>query len=397
MKLFFTFLLTSQLLTSQVWVQLADYPALKRDDGVAVIVDNKAYFGTGLIEWSSTADFHALDLSTHAWASLPSIPNGSERQYACAFAGPNCFYVFGGDGNGGALNNLYKYDISSSTWSTASSKPGSGLIAAACMNFGDKIIISGGRFQSGKSSAEVWEYTISSDTWAQKNNYPFAGRWRASAAAYNNSGYLVFGIDSGGAFRKEFYKYIPATDIWVKIMDFPTTKGRAYSSLNVASNKLVVFGGIDTLNNFYKDLWYFEEGTSTWTQGPDMPSTGRKGGMSCASGNNLFYSCGLGEGPTRLTETWMTAVPVGIKENSSTNFFSLYPNPTNGIINFNSSDNNMHSITFSCSDISGRELNAVKKLETAECIDLSGLKAGIYFLKFYSENKLVEVKRIVKN
>ena len=61
MKLLFTFLLLSWGCSAQLWIQLPDFPGLKRDDGVAVVVNNKAYFGTGLIEWSSTIDFHVLD------------------------------------------------------------------------------------------------------------------------------------------------------------------------------------------------------------------------------------------------------------------------------------------------------------------------------------------------
>jgi len=313
-------------------VQLPDFPGLKRDDGVAVVVNNKAYFGTGLVEWAITLDFYVLDLNDYSWSYGKAMPDNTNRQYACAFSGPGCFYVFGGDANGGATGNMFKYDIAANTWTAVASKPGNGLIGAACMNFGNKVIISGGRFQSGKASAEVWEYTLSTDTWVQKNDYPFPGRWRAGATVHNNAGYLIFGRDTGGAFRKEFYKYTPASDSWSKIMDFPAAKGRAYSSLQVANTKLCVFGGTDTLDHFYKDIWYYNETTNTWLQGPDLPSTGRKGGMSCAYGENLFYTCGIGEGPTRLTETWKTDIPLGVKENHRSTVLSVYPNPSDGLI-----------------------------------------------------------------
>ena len=152
-----------------------------------------------------------------------------------------------------------------------------------------------------------------------------------SAAVINNTGYLIFGRDSGGAFRKEFYKYTPATDSWAKIMDFPGAKGRNYSSLNVAHGKLTVFGGVDSLDNFYKDIWYFNETTTSWLQGPNLPAAGRKGGMSWAYGDDLFYTCGIAGG-SRVTETWKTDVPVDIKKNQGQSLFAVYPNPTNGKI-----------------------------------------------------------------
>jgi len=396
MKLLFTFLLSCQLLSAQVWNQLQDFPGIKRDDGVCAVVNNKAYFGTGLIEWAATIDFYALDLSNYTWSTIPPLPNTTERQYACAFSGPDCFYVFGGDGFGGALTNMYKYDVVASTWTAVASKPGSGLLGATCMNFGDKVIICGGKFQSGKASAEVWEYTIGSDSWVQKNNYPFAGRFRSGATVLNGSGYLIFGRDTDGVFRKELYKYTLATDGWIKISDFPD-KGRAYATLATANNRLCLFGGTDTLGKFYKDIWYFNAATNLWLQGPDIPAVGRKGGMGCAAGDKFYYSCGVGEGSMRLKETWMTDVPVGIDKNEYSVVLSVYPNPTEGPVNLSFKGQVPTQIQCSYSDIYCKELGVLNNLEDNSTIDFSELNAGIYFLKLYSENQLLEVKRIVKN
>lgn len=396
MKLLFTFLLSVQFLSAQVWIPLADYPGLKRDDGVAVVVGNKAYVGTGLVEWALTLDFWVMDLSNYTWSYGKAMPPNTNRQYACAFAGNNCFYVFGGDAAGGGANNkLFKYDVLSDSWSSVTSKPGSGLIGAACMNFGDKVIISGGKFQNNKASAEVWEYTKSTDTWLQKNNYPFPGRFRPSATVLNNAGYLIFGKDTGGAFRKKFYKYTPVTDSWTKIMDFPGTKGRAYSSLNVAHGKLTLFGGVDTLDNFYKDIWYFNEATTSWIQGPDIPAAGRKGGMSWAYGEDLFYTCGIAGG-SRVTETWKTDVPVGIKKENKESVFFVYPNPANEKVHISLPSKTFFSLTCSYEDVLGRSLGIIDLNAQTE-IDLNNLKTGIYFLKFYAENELIEIKKIVKN
>lgn len=400
MRLVFIFLLFCTSGFSQLWLQIGDFPGIKRDDGVAVTVNNKAYFGSGLIEWAITVDFYELNLATNAWSPIAPMPHTAERQYATAFAGPDCFYVFGGEGIGGALNNLYKYDIATNTWSAAAPKPGKGLMAASCMNFGNKIIICGGKFKpSSDISNEVWEYTISSDTWLKKNNYPFIGRWRSSAVTLNGEGYLIFGKDTNGAYRKEFYKYTPASDTWTKIMDFPLPRGRAYASLDMANDELFVFGGVDTLDHFYKDIWYFKPLTNTWIQGPDLPSTGRKGGLSCAAAGNFYYSCGIGEGPVRLTETWMTDIPVGIKENTySKNSIGVYPNPTGGKISFNLPPGfNGSSFNCSCFDLSGREIASSSDIKTGQSIDLSPFEPGIYFLKFYSENQLIETKKVIRN
>lgn len=394
MKYFIYFFFSFQLLNAQLWVQLPDFPGLKRDDGVAVAVGNKAYVGTGLVEWALTLDFWVLDFSTYTWSYGVAMPPSSNRQYACAFTGVNSFYVFGGDGNNGAQSDMLRFDISTSSWTTVASKPGNGLIGASCMNFGDKIIISGGKFQSGKVSNEVWEYSISSDAWKQKNNYPFAGRWRASATVLNGFGYLVFGRDTGDAYRKELYKYSPANDSWTKISTAPVSQGRAYSAFQTVNNRLFLFAGVDSLNQLYKNCWYYTEATDTWDVGPDLPSTARKGGMSCSAGDKFFYTCGIGEGPMRLTETWMTDVPLGMKEEKKNHLITVFPNPAKDQIQLRA-PGHYETLHYSYSDPSGRLLGSAE-IKGEGRIDLSALSPGIYFLKIFSEARLLETRKIIK-
>jgi N-acetylneuraminic acid mutarotase len=395
MKHFFCILFSFQFTSAQVWIQLPDFPGIKRDDGVAVVVGNKAYVGTGLVEWALTLDFWVLDLNSYTWSYGVAMPPSTNRQYACTFAGNNSFYVFGGDGNNGACADMYRFDVSTNTWTAVASKPGNGLIGASCMNFGDKVIICGGKFQSGKASAEVWEYTISTNSWQQKNNYPFAGRWRASATVLNGFGYLVFGRDSGGAFCKELYKYAPASDSWTKISEAPVNKGRAYAAFQTVNNRLFLFAGIDSLDQVYKNCWYYTEASNTWDPGPDLPSTGRKGGMSYAAGDKFFYTCGITEGPARTTETWMTDVPLGVKEQHKQSIISIYPNPVKDLIWLQITGKN-ERLRCSYTDLSGRVLGTIE-LENGEgWIDLRDLSSGIYFLKVFSSEGLLESRKIIK-
>lgn len=81
--------------------------------------------------------------------------------------------------------------------------------------------------------------------------------------------------------------------------------------------------------------------------------------------------------------------PLGIYENT-TNLFSLYPNPTNGLLNINS--------TLTISEISvynnlGQLLFASEKTNH---VDISALSEGIYFVKIKDENGQSETKKIIK-
>lgn len=387
---------------AQTWLQLTDLPGTERDDGVAVCINNKAYFGTGLLAgFTLGKDFYSYDLSANTWSTIAAMPIGSERQYACAFAYSNSFYVLSGSGYSNAVfNDLQRYDVATNTWTTLAGKPGNGLIGASCLEFGDKIIIVGGKFQSGVVSDEVWEYNISANTWSQKNNFPFGGRWRASAAVLNNIGYLIFGKDNNQSFRKEMYSYNYTTDTWAKLMDFPVANGRAYSALKNSSTQLVLFGGHDTLNTYYNDVWFYNPFLSTWSQGPTLPSFGRKGGMSCIAGDKLYYSCGINVNDVRLKETWMIDVPVGIKENNINNAFSVYPNPANDIINFGS-ENIIDQAKVEIYNATGQFMHEEEILfkNKIGSVKTDGLVNGIYLLKVTDLNKsnksIVLTKRII--
>jgi N-acetylneuraminic acid mutarotase len=389
-------LFTSMSLQAQVWVQLPDFPATKRDDGAAVVVNNVAYVGTGLQEWNATIDFFALDLHKLSWKKMNDMPHGTERQYACSFPGIDCFYVTCGDGVGGALNNTYKYDIATNSWTLMAPKPGAGLIAASCFSFGDKVIIVGGKFQNAKLNKEVWEYTISTNSWLQKNDFPFSPTWRGSHCTLNNLGYLMFGVDSNNVFSKTLYKYNPTIDSWQSIIDFPLAQGRAYAAMEGLNNRLCVFGGMDTTGTFYNDTWFFREGDLTWIPGPSLPGAARRGGMSYSSGKDFYYSCGY-SALGRLTETWRTDVPTAITEIESENKSVVY---------FDSVDEMLHiklsatqsSPNFTCTlfNLDGKLL-FTKDFDIAHCeINVANLSKGIYLLKIERDNVQIEVKKIFK-
>ncbi|MBL7912367.1 MAG: T9SS type A sorting domain-containing protein [Bacteroidia bacterium] len=394
MRLLFIFIFLSKSLLSQTWVQLSDFPNTERDDGVAVHINNKGYFGTGLLAgFTLGRDFYVYDMSATTWTTIAPMPVGSDRQYATAFTHLNSFYVFSGAGYSNAVfTDLQRYDVATNTWTTLAPKPGNGLIGASCLEYGDKVIIVGGKFQSGVVSDEVWEYTISSNTWAQKNNFPFGGRWRASASVLNGVGYLVFGKDNNQSFRKEMYSYNHATDVWTKVMDFPQPKGRSYSALKASTTQLILFGGYDTLNTYYNDVWYYNPFLASWSAGPNMPAAGRKGGMSCIAGDRFYYSCGINVSDVRLKETWMIDVPVGTKEYNSDLIFSVYPNPCSEKLFINPSTENY---TFEITDITSKII-LFEQNKNSGCIDISGLEKGIYFLRIKNRAKQMEVKKIIK-
>src|SRR5688572_1851013 len=269
MKAFFFVFLHTQLV-AQVWTRLAEFPGSKRDDGAGAVVNNQAFFGTGLQEgWSATIDWYALDLTTFAWQKIPDMAHGTERQYACAFAGPNRLYVFGGDGPNGSRNDLFCYDLLSKTWSQKTSRPGKGVIGAACLPMGGNVFFVGGKVHHDSvPSAEVWAYEISNDSWQRKADLPYGNRWRSAGATLGALGYLAGGIGKSGRVYSDFLSYEPGTDSWDSIGELPI-KYLTYSTLQPHSNKLVLFGGEDSATfGHYQGSWYYRVAQGDWQPGP---------------------------------------------------------------------------------------------------------------------------------
>ena len=102
------------------------------------------------------------------------------------------------------------------------------------------------------------------------------------------------------------------------------------------------------------------------------------------------------------TVTWSinnTALGVEdiISETNTLNI-SMYPNPSNNIINFKFESGKTTNLKLEVLSIDGKKINTERFLnyETYQ-LDISDLISGIYITNFYSNNVLVASKKIVKN
>ena len=75
------------------------------------------------------------------------------------------------------------------------------------------------------------------------------------------------------------------------------------------------------------------------------------------------------------------------------NGISIYPNPTNGIVNFDFANNNIQNIIIS--DITGKQIIEKTNIQQNEMINLSNFENGIYIIKIQTDNELFTTK-IVK-
>ena len=74
---------------------------------------------------------------------------------------------------------------------------------------------------------------------------------------------------------------------------------------------------------------------------------------------------------------------------------SVYPNPTNDLLNISSQKSNINTVRIL--DIQGRELDAIREVNTnSTTLDISSYEDGVYFLKVELMNGEAEIRKIVK-
>jgi hypothetical protein len=102
------------------------------------------------------------------------------------------------------------------------------------------------------------------------------------------------------------------------------------------------------------------------------------------------------------TVTWtINYSALGVENiNSVVNNLSItvYPNPTNNVINFKFKNSNNLNLKVDVVSVEGKKLKSilVSNYQTQQ-LDMSDLSTGIYIANFYTNNVLVASKRIVKN
>lgn len=184
------------------------------------------------------------NISSDSWSfGTPApLPVRAEMAYGDTNHGGS-FYVIGGRGDVGLLNNLERYDPATDTWTTLTPMTTARAAAAAAVQ-DDAIYVIGGRESGGGPCSGgpldvVERYDIATDTWTTVAPLPSP---RSDAAAVEHGGKIyVFGGCSGAGFLDEVLVYNPVTDTWSSLTPMPTA--RASLVADVIGNDVHAIGG----------------------------------------------------------------------------------------------------------------------------------------------------------
>jgi hypothetical protein len=139
------------------------------------------------------------------------------------------------------------------------------------------------------------------------------------------------------------------------------------------------------------DSGLFYTGIST---GPDagVDLTGARFQVSSAVGNTLGANVQI---DNITIKTVALEDLLGVNTNSNAiKDFSIFPNPSKGLVNINNTDTNINSIEIS--DLNGRVVKTVNSINDVNTqINISELSTGVYMMKIVSE-KGTTTKKVIK-
>ena len=122
-------------------------------------------------------------------------------------------------------------------------------------------------------------------------------------------------------------------------------------------------------------------------------------GTVWACGNNDFGQLGDGTLTERTPPVQVTGLCVAvtaIQENSMESFFSVYPNPSYGILQLNFDNMPSSKGELEIYNVYGEKVYTVSNIKQQMQIDISALPKGIYFVKVYDGTKIYNQKIIVQ-
>ncbi len=389
MKLTLFFIVFTLQLTSQSWVQLADFPGTERDDGVVFVINNKAYCLTGLdVGFQCTGNGFVFDGSTETWSGTLTLPNGNERQYATGFSYNNYGYILGGiNCSNMCLNDFWKYEPISDIWTVLPNFPGTPRQGMCHFIIQDKVYIIGGKLADGTILKDVWEYNFTSANWTQKNDLPVNGIWRGSGFAINTNGYMCYGINNNQSYNHFMYIYNYITDSWTKIPGL-TLPDKKYIGTAVSGNGAYLYGGQDSTGTITNSLLIFDSSDNSLLTKAGIPTFGRKGGMAFIINNSFYFTTGV-TNTARVKETWKAANAVGLEELKETHTISIYPNPVETAFTISIPGLKNENAMVDIFNIRGEKISSAL---VSENIDVKGLQAGMYFVTITDKQQVYKTK-----
>jgi N-acetylneuraminic acid mutarotase len=244
------------------WTQANVYPLSVSGAAVASNRTSIYAFG-GNTNGGAHAEAYRYDPSANTWTALAPIATGPDALFHAEYGGDGKIYVMGGS-NGGTLNRIY--DIGTNTWSAGAPVPEE-VYNHGHAYWNGKIYVIGG-IVFGVAWNAVYAYDVATNTWsAPLSNLPQA-EFDMACGAINNKIYCANGSTSTqpGHAHNELFIYDIAANSWTTGANSPLAS--IYPAGTVVGGKLYMIGGFNT--EIFNNTYLYDPVTNSWTAGPSL-------------------------------------------------------------------------------------------------------------------------------
>ena len=230
----------------------------------------------------STSRSAVSALALAVW--IPLAPLQVARQEVAVAEAGGKVYVFGGIGDGVALDSVEQYDPASNSWRFVAPIP-QPLHHAAAASSGDAIYLAGGYGDlEFTPTAAVYRYDVAADSWTRLADLP-RPRGAMAAAFIDGTLYAAGGVPGG----RDLTAYDPAANAWTARAPMPTA--REHLAAVAFGGRMYVVSG-----RFGPNLAAFESydpASNRWESLPPIP-TPRSGIAAAVAGNRMYVFGGEG-------------------------------------------------------------------------------------------------------
>ena len=235
----------------------------------------------------------------------------------------------------------------------------------------------------------LYQYNPEIDTFLRKADFPGENNLHVVSFTINNKGYIGTGSNSDGTENtSQLWEYDPDYDSWARKKDFPGSARNGAVGFVIKNCGYIGLGNASGVHP--RDFWRYNALNDTWAQ-IDSCGFAAHGAFGFSVGNKGYVGCGVFLSEPEFWE--YTPQFSGISEEKLSSGIQLYPNPASDWITISTELKNI--IKVSVTDIYGRVLQTYTSVPGE--INLSGMAAGIYFMRVETGDEVVSIKFIKRS
>gem|GEM_PF-5296739 len=243
---------------SDMWINITPTLAVSpppREGGAVTFIsstDSFLLFG-GKNSGGYLDDTWIFNTTSMQWEQVTSalFPPAREGAMMAYFPPDNSVYLFGGEGTDGKKQDMWRFDPETKEWNKITGitfPPGRAWGAMEYDSYNSTIVLFGGEGETGALN-DIWVFDGS--TWSERTpsgDIPCPRYGVASIYDRDNNRMIIYGGTDGTSTYNETYAYYGDTNTWENITAINAPRIR-FASIGSGWNTFYVFGGSDENNN----------------------------------------------------------------------------------------------------------------------------------------------------